>query len=148
MKREIGILILCFIIGACNSGKKVVYAPAESTFAEPVEVNMHKTVRDTLVAKEALQPMTIEPVMDNEDSGVRHYCVIVGSFRYYENAVRLCNSLQHQGFYDSSVIGSDEGMYRVSIVCEESLVEADADLTRVRCQLPRFGDAWVLEVED
>lgn len=148
MKRKIGIVILCLIVGACNSGKKVVYAPAEPTFVEPVEVKIYQGGRDTLVVEEARQRMTVEAVMDNEDSGLKHYCVIVGSFRYYENAVRLRNSLQQQGFYDSSVIGSNEGIYRVSIACEESLLEADADLTRVRSQLPRFGDAWVLEVED
>ena len=148
MKTGVIILVLAFAITGCKSKEKMDYVSRESTIEQqPTEVNVQETIRDTMVIEEKPQAIKHEDVTLTQGADLMDYCIIVGSFMYKDNAVRLRTKLLNQGFYNSSIMRNSEGMYRVSIACDEDLADAKSDLSRIRGQFPAFRDAWLLSVK-
>lgn len=148
MKIGISILVISLAMLGCQSGRQVTAAQAEFASVPAVDVSVRETVRDTLVVEEKPDVMKQEEATLAQGSELKHYCIIVGSFMYYENAVKLRNSLLRQGFFNSSIMRNREGMYRVCIACDEALPDAQDDLSRIRSQFPQFRDAWLLSVKN
>lgn len=75
------------------------------------------------------------------------YHIIVGSLTTDQAANTLRNKLVNSGFYNSSLIYSDNGRIRVSAATFSDKQEAQKELTRIRQQYPAYKDAWVLEAK-
>lgn len=122
----------------------------QHNYATPpsVELNVQETIRDTLVVEAADPGLPEEQVSHMDGAALMQYCVIVGSFMYQQNAIRLRNDLMRQGFLGSSVMRNNEGMYRVSLLCSDNWNYAQRELERIRSRYTRFSDAWLLKTKN
>ena len=139
-----GVLLL---FSACHSRKQLMRNRVAFVAAQPVKTVVQETVRDTLVIEEKATSATcrtekVEKTVGNE---LQHYCIILGSFIYEQNALNLRNSLIRKGFLGSSVMRNAEGMYRVSAECSDNYAGAWQELLRIRRTYPDFRDAWLLQ---
>lgn len=150
MKIILSIVAMSLILVCCRSEKKLMDRSAGYVTSEPVDLTVNETSRDTLVIDESTEPEPARPekVTLTQGKELMSYCIIVGSFSYESNAVRLRNSLIESGFLGSSILRNSEGMYRVSAECEDSHVAAWQEVSRIRSQYPQFHDAWLLEVKE
>lgn len=148
MKVGILVLMIGLALSACHSEKKLMARRAGFVNTQPVGVTVQETVQDTLVIEETPESARPEKVTKTQGADLMHYCVIVGSFIYEQNAVNLRNSLMRQGFLGSSIMQNAEGMYRVSAECNDSHAGAWQDVCRIRREFPQFHDAWLLETRN
>lgn len=147
MKAAIFILFMGCILTGCQTQKKIS-RPSASVTVVPAEVYTQETIRDTVVIEEKPEPVKSEKVVRTHGTDLMHYCIIVGSFIYEQNAVNLQNRLAELGFLCNSIMRNDEGMYRVSAECNNSHQDAWQEVCRIRRLYPQFHDAWLLEVKD
>lgn len=145
MKNGILVLLSGCLLMACHSQRKM---SNRQPVPIPVEVTLHETVRDTVVFEEPTEPVKSETVVRTHGNDLMHYCIIVGTFVYEQNAVNLRNSLIGQGFLGTSIMQNEQGMYRVSAACDNSWQDAWNEVCRIRSRYPQFRDAWLLEVKD
>ncbi|MDE6451039.1 MAG: SPOR domain-containing protein, partial [Odoribacter sp.] len=140
MKNGILTLLLIGALAACHSQREITEQQVTSVVAVPVGT----PVPDTIAA----EPVKKEAVVRTHGNELMHYCVIVGSFMYEQNALNLRNSLMCQGFSNTSVMRNQQGMYRVSAGCDDSWQTAWNEVCRIRRHYPQFQDAWVLEEKE
>lgn len=149
MKIVIFILMAGLALSACHSQKKMMARQAAYASTEPVIVAVQETtVRDTVMVEETPEPAQQEKVVKTQGAELMHYCIIVGSFIYEQNAANLRNSLIRQGFGESSVMRNSEGMYRVCAESSDSHATAWQEVVQLRRRYPQFKDAWLLEVKE
>jgi len=133
---------------ACHSPKELNRQEFAVITEVPAPLNTPRLIRDTMAAEEKPEPLKSEKIVKTQGCEIRHYCVIVGSFIYAQNAIHLRKQLIRQGFLGSSILKNDEGMYRVSAVCDNSHEEAWREVCRIRSQYPQYHEAWLLEVAE
>lgn len=124
-------------LACCKSHEKLVEQKSDFTF-RPVVTEVKEYVRDSL-------PIPKETVILTEGCQPLHYCIIVGSFAYPQNAVRLRNQLMVEGFRDASIYRNAAGMFRVSVLCDDSYDSAWQEVCHIRQEYPQYYDAWLLE---
>jgi hypothetical protein len=79
-----------------------------------------------------------------EDPGANNpYAIIVGAFRFHENAVRLVAKLQEEGFNASIIDTTRTGLYRVCLQTYADRTEALRELGMIRSR--EFASAWLLQ---
>lgn len=147
MKTAILILFLGGTLMACQTRKKM-FRPSAAVTPVPAQVYTQETIRDTMVIEAEPEPVQSEKVVRTHGTELMHYCVIVGSFIYEQNAVNLQDKLVQLGFLCTSIMQNDEGMYRVSAECDNSHQDAWQEVCRIRRLYPQFHDAWLLEVKE
>lgn len=147
MKAIICLLVMAFSLACCKSKEKVMSTDSKYLTSQLVEMTVKENIRDTVTMEISEQIPRQEQVKLTQGTELLRYCVIVGSFMYQQNAVRLRSSLAQQGFMGCSIMQNDEGMYRVSAVCADSQAEATSELLNIRRSYPQFADAWLLEVK-
>jgi hypothetical protein len=91
-------------------------------------------------------PVLAEPVTQKvaavKPAGEKPFAIIVGAFKFLENAEGLVADLRSKG-YDAAIAGQTRtGLYRVSLVSFTDKAEAFAQLTIVRSN--EFSSAWLL----
>lgn len=150
MKICVFVLVACLLLGACHSKKRMSRERAAFVSTRPVVPIVRESISDTLLIEEEVVPETarVEKVDRTEGNELKHYCVIVGSFIYEQNALNLRRTLIRQGFLGSSVMRNAEGMYRVSAECAQEHAAAWQEVLRIRSQYPAFRDAWLLETAE
>lgn len=151
MKTSMFILMIGLIFSGCHSKKQMMARRAAFVSTQPVEVAVQEKVQDTLVVEEtvvAVEPARPEKVEKTQGAELLHYCVIVGSFIYEQNAINLRNNLIRQGFLGSSIMRNAQGMYRVSVACNDSHNTAWQEVCRIRQAYPEYKDAWLLETKN
>ena len=114
---------------------------------DPVEVAVVEKTQEEEVVE---APVTIkqEEVVLTYGNDLMRYCVIVGSFVNEQNAINLRAKLMEMGFTNTSIMRNNEGMYRVSAVCDETEADAREELSQIRTGYSQFRDAWLLMVKD
>ena len=74
----------------------------------------------------------------------RHrYYVIIGSFRYIENAMKHQKKILDEGF-TSELLRNESGLYRVSVLSTDDITAARDDIRRIRTFFPAYYDTWLL----
>lgn len=144
MKNGILTLLLGVLLTACHSQREMTEQRLTSVVAVPVGASSPEVSRDTV----SPEPVKTEAVVKTHGNELMHYCVIVGSFIYEQNAINLRNSLACQGFSNTSIMRNRQGMYRVSAGCDDSWQTAWNEVCRIRQHYPQFRDAWLLEVKE
>ncbi len=145
MKIYLCLLIIAVTLTCCKSRKGMVNSAYVST--DPVEMAVvEKTQKEEVVEA----PVTIkqEEVILTHGNDLMRYCVIVGSFINEQNAVNLRAKLAEMGFTNTSIMRNNEGMYRVSAVCDDTEADAREELSQIRTGYSQFRDAWLLMVKD
>ncbi|MEG0795199.1 MAG: SPOR domain-containing protein [Odoribacter sp.] len=146
MKTTLFLLMMSLSLATCRSQDKMMEREGMKLYTRPVDVTITETSNDTLTVVNESHSVKQEKVTLVEGASLMRYCVIVGSFKYEQNAVKLKNQLQRDGFGNTSVMQNSEGMYRVSILCDEALPDALEDLKIIRERFPQYRDAWLLRV--
>ena len=78
-------------------------APKKETSAQVVKTETSTPVKDAKIEKQ-------EPVVKEKT----HYFLIAGCFEYKNNADKLCQKLQNEGFKEAVVLDYYENLYLVS----------------------------------
>lgn len=149
MKILICLFGLALSLTCCKSQEKVT-GRSDDFSAKLTEVFVKEDIRDSVFVENITPepPIPLESVTTTQGKIPLHYCVIVGSFMYPRNAISLRNKLMLQGFSDASIYRNTAGMYRVSVLCEDSHEAAWEDVCRIRSEYPQYHDAWLLETKD
>lgn len=71
------------------------------------------------------------------------YFVIIGSFRYPDNAKKYQSQLLTDGF-SSEILRNEAGLYRVSVLATNEINFARDDIRRIRSFFPKYFDTWLL----
>ncbi len=74
---------------------------------------------------------------------VNQFFVIVGSFRYEDNAERFMNQLRDQGF-EPFILVSESGFHRVCIDSYNDENDARVRVHEIRRRYSDYSDAWLL----
>ncbi len=74
---------------------------------------------------------------------VNQFFVIVGSFRYEDNAQRFMRQLRDQGF-DPFILLSEFGFHRVCVDSHTDETEARVRVHQIRTRYSDYNDAWLL----
>lgn len=145
MKIYLCLLIIAVTLTCCKSRKGMVNSAYVST--DPVEMAVVEKTQEEEVVE---APVTIkqEEVILTHGNDLMRYCVIVGSFINEQNAVNLRAKLAEMGFTNTSIMRNNEGMYRVSAVCDDTEADAREELSQIRTGYSQFRDAWLLMVKD
>jgi len=118
-----------------NSSPVVVKS---TPLVRPVFKPKQETVKVSPVLSE---PVKQEPIVD-KPSREKPFAIIVGAFKFLENAVGLVSDLRSKG-YDAAITGQTKtGLYRVSLHSFTDKKEAFEQLALVRSK--EFSSAWLL----
>lgn len=122
--------VLCFFFTSCKEKKQPTPPPPPAV------------VEDT-VKPEPIVEEKIEQPVRNE---IQKYFLIAGCFEYKENADKLCNRLQEQG-YDSKIIPYFENLYLVSYNGYPTRQEALSALEKMKTEKGK-EKTWVFKAEN
>jgi len=71
------------------------------------------------------------------------FFVIIGSFRYPENAKKYQMQILTEGF-NSEILRNEAGLYRVSVMSTNEIAAAREDIRRLRRTFPEYSETWLL----
>ncbi len=74
---------------------------------------------------------------------MNRYHVIIGSFRFIDNARKHQVMVSNDGFA-SELLRNESGLYRVSVLSTANVTEARDEIRRIRSSLPKYSDTWLL----
>ena len=81
-------------------------------------------------------------LIDQTDT-LRKYYVIIGSFRSIDNARQYNSDMQEKGFA-STILESENGLYRISAGGYDAENAARAKIAEIRANYDEHGDVWLL----
>lgn len=145
MKVIVFLFVMVITLACCKQKERLMTLESGHITQQPVNVVVKEEVVDTLVITTAPADVRQEEVTLTQGNEMMRYCVIVGSFIQEQNAVRLRNKLMNMGFLGSSIMQNKQGMFRVSVLCNDHLGIARAKLADIRNLYPQFSDAWLLQ---
>lgn len=138
------ISVLLLVLACCKSRETMMYAGSGYLSEQPVIRTVTENIQDTITLDVRPQRTSVTPVRYVSQQAPHYtYSIIVGSFAYYQNALRMRNNLARQGYPQATILQDDEGMYRVSAVSYPSQETAVSELARIR-QCPQYHQAWIL----
>jgi len=146
----IGMLVL---LASCGSLRKGSSKMSESPYADGgkddgIEVrDDQKTVIEEeneeepkiVIREEKVKSVDVE---EKEDRIYRYY-VIVGSFRYLDNARTYKQDLIDEGFVPV-ILENENGLYRVSVAAYNDELPARNNIAAIRRNYPKYSDVWLL----
>lgn len=148
------LILLGLVLASCASLRKGSSKMSESPLADGgkddgIEVREDKKPkvteekdddkREIVIREEKVKSVDIE---ENEDQIYRYY-VIVGSFRYLDNARTYKKNLIEEGFVPV-ILENENGLYRVSVAAYNSETPARNNITAIRRNYPKYSDVWLL----
>ncbi|PWE00041.1 SPOR domain-containing protein [Marinilabilia rubra] len=154
MVRNIFLLIgLLVFLSSCASLRKGSSKMSESPYAEggkddgievredkkPVAEEEKEEEQEIIIREEKVKSVDIE---ENEDQIYRYY-VIVGSFRYLDNARNYKKDLIDEGFVPV-ILENENGLYRVSVAAYNDELPARNNIAAIRRNFPKYSDVWLL----
>lgn len=101
---------------------------------EDEEENNNAENMNTAVRKE-----TIKPVLDNEESKIKKYSVVIAAMGMKPNAESLQERMQAAG-YETVIVQNNQGMYRVIIAGSGTKEGAISERASILSQFKRQGD--------
>lgn len=139
-------MAMMIAFAGCKSQYTAAYNEANSGTATPKQEVVEQDNTTDYLASKTAQPTEPEnirsenyTVVTGDESLLKHYNVVVGSFGKQENAIRLHQALQSE--YRPLVVMNENGMYRVVISTHDTYQEAKAQISKINATYP---DAWVL----
>ena len=136
------LMVAVFLVSSCKTQKNT--ASTEPALQEEV-------VPPPPPPQEEQEPVE-EPIIEKEEviveetgpsPKVYNYFVIMGSFRVLDNAHTRQETLKKLGF-TSELLRNDEGLYRVSVMATNEILDARKEILRVRTTHPEYKDTWLL----
>lgn len=142
---------MCMVLafGSCKpkqSAYKAAYEQAkEKETTAPVEIYEEETtvapVSKPRTSDASTRQERIRAAQGEDESGLRRFSVVIGSFKNKTNAYSLKERMQTEGY--KALLGENEqGMLRVIITSYDNKADAIVSRDAVRSQ---FSDAWILE---
>ena len=110
----------------------------------------------SVIAPEKKDDMATVPIKEVEEKVVsvtgseqsyHRYYVIIGSFRYIENAKKHQRIVLEDGF-SSELLRNESGLFRVSVLSTDNIAAARDDIRRIRSFFPKYNDTWLLIQKD
>jgi len=141
------------LLASCGSLRKGSSKMSESPYADGgkddgIEVrDDQKTVIEEeneeepkiVIREEKVKSVDVE---EKEDRIYRYY-VIVGSFRYLDNARTYKQDLIDEGFVPV-ILENENGLYRVSVAAYNDELPARNNIAAIRRNYPKYSDVWLL----
>ncbi|WP_232526575.1 SPOR domain-containing protein [Marinilabilia rubra] len=106
---------------------------------KPVAEEEKEEEQEIIIREEKVKSVDIE---ENEDQIYRYY-VIVGSFRYLDNARNYKKDLIDEGFVPV-ILENENGLYRVSVAAYNDELPARNNIAAIRRNFPKYSDVWLL----
>lgn len=102
---------------------------------EIVEVETTENIEEKVVEKPVMAVVTKESVVENQ------YFIVCGAFSKSNNALKLCNSLQAQGYKANIIDTTPSGLIMVSMQSAKTLSEARDSLQIAKNK--GYSSAWI-----
>ena len=144
-----GAAICCIIaLGSCkskSSAYKTAYEQAKSNDTNWEDEDDTEVLTSEEVSYESVRQEKVNPTTGEDMSGLKRYCVVIGSFKNRTNAFSLKERMASEG-YRPVVAENDFGMLRVIVSSFDSRAEAARSRDAIKSKYnPNFQDAWLLE---
>jgi len=153
MIRRLVLLFLAIgMLSACGSLRKGSTRMGESPYDEGVKDDGIE-VRDDyqpseekkeeepaiVVREERVKSVDVEERAEN----IYRYYVIIGSFRYIDNARNYKSELIDEGFVPV-ILENENGLFRVSVAAYNDEQPARNNISSIRRNFPKYSDVWLL----
>ena len=121
-----------------------IYQPVPSEHKQAKAQDGERDVREDYMEDSGDIVLHTEKVTVTEGRSMQKYAVIVGSFAIKENARKLRKTLENRGFFHTSIMRNEAGLFRVCAVSFDNESEARESLLNIRNRYSEFQDAWLL----
>lgn len=145
--------IVTLTIVSCGSLRKGSTRMGESPYADGIkndgiEIKEDTSLEKTNATKEEPKIVVREERVRSVDvketpETIYQYYVIIGSFRYLENARNYKETLINKGFVPV-ILENETGLFRVSVAAYNEEGPARRNITSIREQYPEHSDVWLL----
>jgi cell division protein FtsN len=146
-----GAAICCvFMLGSCkskSSAYKTAYEQAKSNDNDWVDEEEDDTevLTSEEISYESVRQEKVKPARGEDESGLKKYSVVIGSFKQRTNAYSLKERMADEG-YRPVIAENDFGMLRVIVTSFDSKADAARSRDAIKSKYaPNFQDAWLLE---
>ena len=134
------VIIIILFLSSCSATRKQLRNSGhlqETAVADAAESNYMETTAPIKEIEERVVSVT------GAGSDQHRYYVIIGSFRYIENARKRQATILSDAF-TSELLKNESGLYRVSVLSTDDITAARDDIRRIRTFFPAYGDTWLL----
>ncbi len=152
IRRLVLLLLAIGMLSACGSLRKGSTRMGESPYKEGVKddgIEVHDDYQPTkdenekepaiVVREERVKTVDVE---EREENIYRYY-VIIGSFRYIDNARNYKSELINEGF-SPVILENENGLFRVSVAAYNAEQPARNNISSIRRNYPKYSDVWLL----
>ncbi|MFO8000518.1 MAG: SPOR domain-containing protein [Marinilabilia sp.] len=149
IRKAVIFLIALVVMSSCASLRKGSSKMDESPYAngdkdDGIEVREDEEEDedkedDIVVREEKVRSVDV----DEEDESVYRYYVIIGSFRFYDNATSYKEDLIDEGFVPV-ILENENGLFRVSVAAYDEEAPARGNISSIRRKYPEYSDVWLL----
>lgn len=153
MKNIFFLIILMVIFSSCASLRKGSSKMSDSPYSNggkddgievredqrPAVAEGNDDEPEIVIREEKVKSVDIE----EKDDQIYRYYVIVGSFRYLDNARNYKEKLIDEGFVPV-ILENENGLYRVSVAAYNSETPARNNIAAIRRNYPKYSDVWLL----
>jgi len=151
MKKILILGLMMMLLVSCSSLHRGSSRMNESPYAdgvknEGIEVReeqmpeAEKTEEPEVVVREE-KVRSVDATETTEN--IYRYYVIIGSFRYLDNARNYKNTLLNEGFVPV-ILENENGLFRVSVAAYNDEEPARRNIASIRRNYPKYGDVWLL----
>ncbi|MFW6043059.1 MAG: SPOR domain-containing protein [Marinilabiliaceae bacterium] len=144
----LSLLIAGMMLASCGSLRKGSTKMDESPYADGAkddgievqdEEDPEEDQEEIVVREEKVRSVDIE----EEDETIFRYYVIIGSFRFYDNATTYKEDLKEEGFVPV-VLENENGLFRISVAAYDEEKPARKNIASIRRNYPQYSDVWLL----
>lgn len=150
--KKITVLSLAFlvVIGATScKPKQSAYRQAyeQAKQREVVAVEDTREISKTPSREVVVRQERVSVVEGEDATGLKQFCVVIGSFQNMANATSLKERMVENGFRPV-LVQNEQGMMRVIVSSFSTREEAAASRDAIKERFaPNFQDAWLLQRE-
>ncbi len=144
-KLTLALFAVSLLLAGCRAQKEmeVVDIPEPE---EPVEVVEEEPTEEEIASIPVREEKVSFDLAEEKERAVHEvnqFFVIVGSFRYEDNAQRFMRQLRDQGF-DPFILLSEFGFHRVCVDSYTDETEARVRVHQIRTRYSDYNDTWLL----
>jgi hypothetical protein len=109
------------------------------------DLDQEEVLTSKEISYEAVRQERLSPVHGENESSLKKYSVVIGSFKNSTNAYSLKERMVDEGFRPI-IVKNDLGMLRVIVASFDSRADAVRSRDSIKSKYaPNFHDAWLLE---
>ncbi|MDR1115708.1 MAG: SPOR domain-containing protein [Tannerella sp.] len=145
-----GTALCCVLmLGSCkskSSAYKTAYEQAKSNDSNwEDEEDETEVLTSEEISYESVKQENVKLASGEDETGLKKYSVVIGSFKNRTNAYSLKERMIDEG-YRPVVAENDFGMLRVIVTSFDSKADAARSRDNIKSKYaPNFQDAWLLE---